>query len=68
MVGVAGSVDPPAQVLLCCTCVGPLIVLDQTEVRAMKYGVGLISIHLLHILYYPSIDGKEKHNVKNSFY
>jgi hypothetical protein len=33
MVGVAGSVDPPAQVLLCCSCVGPHIELDQTEVR-----------------------------------
>lgn len=33
MVGVAGSVDPPAQVLLCCSCVGPRIELDQAEVR-----------------------------------
>jgi hypothetical protein len=32
MVGVAGSVDPPAQVLLCCHCVGPHIELDQAEV------------------------------------
>ena len=55
MVGVAGSVDPPAQVLLCCTCVGPLVELDQTEVRTMKYGIGLIVLHLFN---YPSIEGK----------
>jgi hypothetical protein len=32
IVSIAGSVDPPLQTLLSCTCVGPTIVLDQTEV------------------------------------
>jgi hypothetical protein len=32
IVSIAGSVDPPLQTLLSCTCIGPSIVLDQTEV------------------------------------
>lgn len=32
MISIAGSVDPPLQSLLSCTCTGPKIVLDQTEV------------------------------------
>jgi hypothetical protein len=43
IVSIAGSVDPPLQTLLSCTCVGPRIVLDQTEVWCAfaLYGVSM---------------------------
>ena len=33
LIAIAGSVDPPIQALISCTCTGPRVVLDQTEVR-----------------------------------
>ena len=58
MVGVAGSVDPPAQILLCCNCVGPHIELDQAEVGNIKqyYPSLFIIILQIHSVTYQSME------------
>ena len=33
LISIAGSVEPPIQALISCTCTGPKVVLDHTEVR-----------------------------------
>jgi hypothetical protein len=52
MISIAGSVDPPLQSLLSCTCTGPKIVLDQTEVWACTHNCTHLS-SLMKQMYSP---------------
>jgi hypothetical protein len=50
MVSIGGSVDPPLQSLLSCTCTGPKIVLDQTEVGTCICVYDRLLVLFIHII------------------
>ena len=51
MISVSGSTDPPLQALLSCNCIGPKIVVDQTEVSAHFFFFNFFSL-MLFLLYF----------------